>query len=119
MVESRKTPARHKIFYGFILIALGAQLLGLIFCGDADCLQGGPNQDCAALICGLLGKHSSTNPASEHGANDSCQCFCHVLIDLPKTSLQSAILSAASLQLVEIFHFFSTPVRDIDHPPLA
>jgi hypothetical protein len=101
------------------LATLLGQLLGLVFCSDADCLQGGSDENCATLLCGLLAKHSSPATASGSGTNDSCQCFCHVLVDLPKTSLHASLLSATPLRATEILPLFSAPIRDIDHPPLV
>jgi len=107
-----------KNYWLFGSVLLFSQLLGVIFCGDADCLQGGSDESCTTLLCGLLAKHSSAAPAADNDSN-SCQCFCHLLIDLPKTNLQPGLFAVTQLHLVEALHCISTPVHDIDHPPLA
>jgi hypothetical protein len=108
-----------KLYYWLGAITLFCQVLGLIFCGDADCLQGGSDADCAALICGLLGKHAATNPASNDSANDSCQCYCHSLITLPQITLNAVHLATTPFHAGEIRPLVSLPVRSIYHPPLV
>jgi hypothetical protein len=99
-------------------IILMSQIIGLIFCGDAECLQGGSDESCTTLLCGLLAKHSSAAPTTDDDSN-TCQCLCHLLIDLPKTNLEAASCSVTQLHIIEALQCFSTPVHDIDHPPLA
>lgn len=108
-----------KFYHLLAALALAIQLIGLVFCGDADCLQGGASADCAALICGLLGKHAATNPASNDSANDSCQCYCHSLITLHQITLNAVHLAATPFHAGEIRSLVSSPVRSIYHPPLA
>jgi hypothetical protein len=107
-----------KIYWLLGSVLLSSQLLGLIFCGDAACLQGGSDESCTTLLCGLLAKHTSAPPTSDCDS-DSCQCLCHLLIDLPRTNLQVALLAVAQFHIVEASQCFSTPAHDIDHPPLA
>jgi hypothetical protein len=102
-----------------IAFALSAQLLGLIFCGDADCLRGGADENCATLICGLFTKHSAAASPSGSSQNDSCQCFCHALINLPRIALAAVTLPSASFHPVEALRPVSAPIRSIDHPPFA
>ena len=108
-----------KIFHLFAALLLAVQLAGVVYCGDADCLQGSASADCAALICGLLGKHAATNPASGDSSNDSCQCYCHGLIALPKITLDAVPLAAIPFHAGEMLPLVSSPIRDIYHPPLA
>jgi hypothetical protein len=103
----------------FIALALFAQLLGLFFCGDADCLQGGSDENCASLFCSVFAKHTSAASTSDSGQNDSCQCFCHALINLPKIAFAAVPLPATSFHPAEGLSLVSAPVRNIDHPPLV
>lgn len=96
-----------------------SHLLGLFFCGDSDCLQGSAANDCAALVCSLLGKHTAPAAATDGNPNDNCQCFCHQLIHLPKLALYVAPFDATAHYPLELPHFLPTPVCNIDHPPSA
>lgn len=100
-------------------LLLLSQFSGVIFCGDAKCLQGGSDENCATLLCGVLAKHPSPAPSSENASNSSCHCLCHLLIDIPKATLQTEHLSATNLFAAEAQYLLSTPSRDIDHPPAA
>ncbi|MDL1878489.1 hypothetical protein FBQ85_25510 [Cytophagia bacterium CHB2] len=108
---------RRKFCSYLACVTLVSQLLGLVFCGDVDCLQGGSDENCATLLCGLLAAHSSPPAAASSGANDSCQCFCHLLINFSQINLQAAVLNIAQLHMFEESHFFAAPSREIDHPP--
>jgi hypothetical protein len=108
-----------KFCYTIASIALFSQLVGLIFCGDIECLQGGSNEDCAAVICGLLDSHSTTSPADDAGQEDACQCYCHWLVDPPVPAAFASQLHSTPHHLTDSSSSFSTPIRSIDHPPLA
>jgi len=107
-----------KFYYLLAAILLAGQIAGLVFCGDADCLQGS-DANCAALVCSLLAKHTMPIPNSDSRQNNSCTCPCHFLIDTPKTTLYARPLVATPHHTREVVHFFSEPIRNIDHPPLA
>ena len=108
-----------KFYCLFAVILLTTQCVGLVFCGDIECLQGSSDEACAALICGLLGKHASTAPASNDTQKNSCQCYCHLLADLPKITLAIAPLKITPFHFSEALLLVSAPVHDIDHPPLV
>ncbi|MCK6620830.1 MAG: hypothetical protein HUU32_10590 [Calditrichaceae bacterium] len=108
-----------KVYHFLAVITLLGQVFGLVFCGDADCLQGGPDNDCATLVCSLLGKHTTPAPASDGGSNDNCQCFCHQLIHLPNLTPYVVPCYSAAYYPHESPHFPSTPVYNIDRPPSA
>jgi hypothetical protein len=108
-----------KFYYLFATVALLSQLLGLIFCGDAACLQGRSDEDCVTLLCSLLAEHAKSTPTPDDDPNNSCQCFCHLLIDLPRTTLCPAPLGVTPFHTSEKLQLVSTPIRDIDHPPSA
>jgi len=108
-----------KFFHLFAALLFVVQLAGVVYCGDADCLQGSASADCAALICGLLGKHAATNPASGDSSNDSCQCYCHGLIALPKITLNAVSLAATPFHAGATLRLISSPIRSIYHPPLV
>jgi hypothetical protein len=63
-----------RIYYAFLVCALYAQMLGLFFCGDADCLQEAANEECAALLCSLLNQHSAASQGPAGGADKDCSC---------------------------------------------
>ncbi|MDZ7344932.1 MAG: hypothetical protein ONA90_10520, partial [candidate division KSB1 bacterium] len=112
-----RKPKKSLLLLGLVLLA--GQGLGLIFCGDIACLQGSSDENCATLVCSLLSKHSAPISPSDSSQNNFCQCFCHTLIDLPTTILRAASRAAAPLSASVAQHFFSEPIRDIDHPPVA
>ncbi len=107
------------LFKTIAAMMLVGQFLGLVFCGDSNCPRGDSEENCAALICSLLSKHSVPISQSSCNPNNSCQCFCHFLIDTPKTTLYARPLVATPHHTSEVVHFFSEPIRNIDHPPLA
>lgn len=108
-----------KFFHLIAALLLLVQLVSVVFCGDADCLQGGSTENCAALICNLLGKHSAPVPTADNTQSNSCQCYCHALIDLPKITLDAVPFATAPFHAKEALHLVSSPVRSIYHPPLA
>lgn len=101
------------------LFLLVFQFCGLIFCGDADCLQGGSTENCAALICNLLGKHSAPASTADNTQSSSCQCYCHGLIDLPKITLDAVPFATAPFHAKEALLLVSSPIHSIYHPPLV
>ena len=94
-------------------------MLGLIFCGDADCLRGGSTENCAALTCNLLGKHSESAGTAASHQGSSCQCYCHGLIDFPEVRPEATPFAAVPFHASEVLQLVSSPVRNIDHPPLV
>jgi len=108
-----------KVYHLLAVITLLGQIFGLIFCGDADCLQGSPTNDCVTLVCSLLGKHTAPASAANSSSSDSCQCFCHQLIDLPKLTLYTATFGASAHYPLESLPLLSTPVCNTDRPPSA
>jgi len=108
-----------KLFHLFAALLLAVQLVSVVFCGDADCLQGGTDENCDALICGLLGKHAAANPAADDGQGNSCQCVCHLLIDVPRITLNAVPFAAAPFHAGAMRRLVSSPIRSIYHPPLV
>jgi len=108
-----------KLHHLLIALTLSTQILGIVICGDTDCLQGDSDENCVTLLCNLLGKHSDPRPISNDNQNSSCRCFCHVLIDLPRITLHAAPFAVTPHYANEVLHLFSEPIRNIDHPPLA
>ncbi|MDZ7362058.1 MAG: hypothetical protein ONB46_15235 [candidate division KSB1 bacterium] len=111
--------ASQKFFNPLAKSALLLQIIGLFFCGDVDCLQGSSGENCVTLVCCLLSKHTTPISPSDDENSNSCQCFCHLLIDSPKITLGATLLVATPLRVGEELHFFLEPLRNIDHPPLA
>jgi len=108
-----------KFFNPLAKAAVLVQIIGLFFCGDADCLQGSSGENCVTLVCSLLSKHTTPISPSDDENSNSCQCFCHLLIDSPKITIGATLLVATPLHASEELHFFLEPSRNIDHPPLA
>ena len=107
------------LFHLLAAVLLGLQLMNVVFCGDADCLQGGSEENCTTLICNLLGKHSAPASTADNGQSSSCQCYCHGLIDLPKITFDALPYAASPFHANEAQQLVSSPVRSIYHPPLA
>ena len=95
------------------------QCLGVVFCGDSNCLQGDSEENCATLVCSLLSKHTVPTRQSTNDQDHSCQCFCHLLIEAPKTPVFVTPLGDTPHYVSDVIHFFSAPARNIDHPPLV
>lgn len=50
--------------------------LSLFWCLDTECLEGGSDKDCAALICLMLSHHDE--PVHDSGdSHHECACVCH------------------------------------------
>jgi hypothetical protein len=91
----------------------------MFMCGDADCLTGNGDENCASLLCSLLNRHdaASQNPAS--GADKDCSCVCHAPtitsstfnFDYHPILHKNAFTVTGSIP--------SAPNRLIYHPPLA
>ena len=75
------------------------------------------DENCVTLLCVLPAQQGSSVPDPDGDHNDSFQCFCHLLIDLPKITICSAPLAVASYQANEVLICYTAPIRDIDHPP--
>ncbi len=50
----------------------------MFMCGDAECLTGNGDENCASLLCSLLNKHETTSQQAASGADEDCSCVCHV-----------------------------------------
>jgi len=108
-----------KFFHLIAALLFVVQLVGVVFYGDADCPQGGTDENCDALICGLLGKHAAANPAADDGQNNSCQCVCHLLIDVPRITLNAVPFAATPFHAGAMRRLVSSPIHSIYHPPLV
>lgn len=110
------------IFSTVVLILLLCQGAGQVFCGDRDCLNGNSAENCATLLCSLLGSHTEApyqpvDPAQDQGKD--CHCVCHVqfnqlnhqLLDL-KPPVTGRIAFIPLQYSYFLFH-------RIDHPPSA
>lgn len=96
-----------------------SHLLGLFFCGDSDCLEVSPAEDCTALICALLANSPFPAPTSDSSQDDPCQCYCHLLLILPHIAVSAIPFPPTPRSVAETSCLFSTPVPDIDHPPIV
>jgi hypothetical protein len=91
--------------------------LSLFMCGDADCLTGNGDENCASLLCSLLSKHDAASQNAASGASKDCSCVCHVptaivpifsFCHYPASQYNRAVVS---LQIS------SAPHRLVYHPP--
>jgi hypothetical protein len=91
----------------------------LLWCGDADCLTGMSNEDCASLICSLLNNHDSSRDNSLGTNAVDCSCICH----LPALSTPVFDFSLSTNVLTSSFYSTfvvpSAPARLIYRPPIA
>jgi hypothetical protein len=91
----------------------------MFMCGDAECLTGDGDENCASLLCSLLSKHEAASPDNFDGNAKDCSCVCHVPTITASTfsfnyhpiSYENAFILTASIP--------SAPNRLIYHPPLA
>jgi hypothetical protein len=87
--------------------------VSMFICGDAGCLSGKSNENCASFLCSLLNKHNTSSQDTSGGNTKDCSCVCHVLtITTPTFSLDYhpiaqnssfvviSIVSSAHLRLV-------------------
>ncbi len=104
-------------FVSSLLLTLFA--LSIVWCGDFDCLAGGTNEDCSALICTLLDKHSTENENPMESSNKDCSCVCHMSALVSKSlgvkCFHGFQLTTLTLTLVPP----SAPAKRIYHPPLV
>jgi hypothetical protein len=108
-----------KAFFLLPSLILMSQTMAILFCGEVDCLQGKSDENCATLLCSILARDAAPVSAPDHGSATACDCYCHILIDLPKIDLCATHLDVTTLYTVKVLHVFVTPVYDIYHPPLA
>jgi hypothetical protein len=93
--------------------------VSLFFCGDADCLNGNSDEDCASLLCSLLNKHHVPSQGASGGNAKDCSCVCHLPIVLsPAFSLDYHPITCDNTLVVNL-PFSSAPNRLVYHPPAA
>jgi hypothetical protein len=91
----------------------------LFFCGDADCLNGNSDENCASLLCSLLNKHGAPSQEASSGDAKDCSCVCHLPIVIsPAFSLGYHPITSDNT-LVANLPVPSAPNRIVYHPPAA
>ncbi|HHL72377.1 MAG TPA: hypothetical protein ENJ29_07695 [Bacteroidetes bacterium] len=102
-----------------LLIASAASLL---YCGDADCLEGTVSEDCATVVCAILGSHTQQNPDDpplSEANDDVCPCVCHTQFNDTAFVVASIDLSCIGRISFEMPSCEAVLVRVIYHPPLS
>ncbi len=106
-----------------ILLRLAGWLLvmcvtaSMFMCGDAECLTGDGDENCASLLCALLSKHGAASQNATNGADQDCSCVCHV------PTVVGAIFNFAYHPIAQynvaavVLQIFSTPPPLVYHPP--
>lgn len=100
------------------LLALGFAA-SMFMCGDADCLTGAGDENCASLLCSLLSKHDAASQNAASGADKDCACVCHVptvaghIFNFSYHPVTQYNTAFATLQISSI------PPRLVYHPPAA
>ncbi len=89
------------------------------YCGDAGCLNGNSDENCASLLCSLLNKHEAASQHAASGANKDCSCVCHwpavmtpVFIFAYHPTIHNHIFASS-------LFVHSIPNRLVYHPPAA
>lgn len=93
--------------------------IALFWCGDADCINGTSDDNCASLVCSFLGKHKT--PSSESSTKNvaQCTCLCHVPI---VEHMAAIVRHADSVELAFNPYSFtipSAPTKVVYRPPIA
>ena len=105
------------IFFTALVLLFG-QVSTQVFCGDLDCLEGGPSANCATLVCGLLGSHTPT-PMDASDSDQDCRCVCHLQFIHTTPDLIGVQLTLAGQILPEMARHSDFSASRIDHPPTA
>lgn len=91
----------------------------LFFCGDADCLNGKSDEDCASLLCSLLNKHDAPSHDASGGNDKDCSCVCHLpVVMTPAFSFDYHPITRDNTLVATLF-VTSAPNRLVYHPPAA
>lgn len=113
-------PGLKKLFFISALVLLFGQFSNQVFCGDIDCLQGGSSENCATLLCSLLGSHTNT-PAqsSDQDQGQDCHCVCHLQFNHSDIDLFALQLIATGQIVLEPTIYTNFIFHRIYHPPAA
>lgn len=100
------------------LTVLLLQIIGLLYCGDSDCLLGEGDEICQTPLCSLLDKQDHAQQASDFNQDDSCPCTCYLSYNIPEINPFSYAF-VDSYFFIESRLFLSIPANRIDHIPRA
>jgi hypothetical protein len=64
-----------KLISAVVVLCLATSV---VWCGDSDCRSGKKQENCAALVCSLMGNHSSASDGADGGTENTCSCVCHL-----------------------------------------
>jgi hypothetical protein len=91
--------------------------VSMFMCGDANCLAGDSNEDCASLLCSLLSKHNNASQNPSGDAAKECSCVCHLpTILTPALGFDFHPISH-SHNLITSLRLPAAPNRLVYHPP--
>jgi hypothetical protein len=94
-------------------------IISLVWCGDADCLSGEGNNNCASIVCSLMGKHDDQGTSTEQEDAPDCTCVCH-LPSIPSNPLDFTIELTAERSSIHLLPFaLETPAATPFRPPIA
>jgi len=90
--------------------------VSMFMCGDADCLTGNGDENCASLLCSLLNKHDAPSQDAASSAKD-CSCVCHAPTITTSTFSFAYHPSSYENAFTLIVSVPSAPNRLVYHPP--
>src|SRR3970040_285930 len=93
--------------------------ISLVWCGDADCITGTSDDNCASLVCSLLGKHKTPSDGSSTKNVAQCTCLCHVPMIEHMTAIFRHAQSVELAFLPYLFAIPSPPSKVVYRPPIA
>jgi len=89
----------------------------LLWCGDPDCLAGKASENCASLICSVLGKHDGSSQNTVGMDSSACSCVCHIPALSSRSPLKLFSSHSQDNLLKTTFFIPFAPIRTIYHPP--
>ena len=106
-------------YRSILKVVLFCFTISLIWCGDADCLSGSGEDNCASIVCSLLVKHDDVSAKDVQQDAPNCTCVCH-LPSIPLASEAFAITLTGERTSDQIRQFtLETPSATPFRPPLA
>ncbi|KAA3656782.1 MAG: hypothetical protein DWQ10_14655 [Calditrichaeota bacterium] len=94
------------------------QSIGLLYCGDSDCLRGDSDEFCQTLVCSVLDSHDQSKQPSDFDQEDFCQCIYSHSHNIPEITFFSAIVVNSYFFMDAPLHI-TPPTNRIDHIPRA
>jgi len=89
----------------------------LLWCGDVECLTGNEDDNCTALVCNLLGRHTSTEKSTH--STQECSCVCHTPTTFPNGNDLIFFESTQSIKHSVTLYIPSSPNQLVYRPPIS